>query len=144
MGKTTKTKKQQTQRPKGPGAKPPPRRVSPRVKKQAPTATELAASMAPPRCGQENCKVCNPQPCNNCRGCRFAVQTGRDIARQCNNARNAGNKQCPNVEKPEPKHARDPRNNDESSELYRASSEIIAKADDPSTASASQLVAVRA
>ena len=83
MGKTTKGKKPQTQRPKGPGAKAPPRRVSTRVKKPAPTAAELAAPAAQ-RCGRDDCRVCKPQPCNKCAKCKASPKptAGRCIEAQ--------------------------------------------------------------
>ena len=137
MGKTTKGKKPQTQRPKGPGAKAPPRRVSTRVKKPAPTATELAASMAQ-RCGEEDCKVCNPQPCDNCAGCQHAAQKGWDPAKRCNIILKMHTKTCPNVLKPDDDDV-DPRKLDKEGPHFKASDDIIAVMD--ALANSTQLAA---
>ena len=145
MGKTTKTKKPQAQRPKGPGAKQEPRRASTRVRKQAPTATELAAPAAP-RCGQEDCKVCNPQACNNCKGCQRAAQKGFDLAKNCEVAKTQREKPCPAFAEPPRDDGTDPRTLDEEGPHFKASTEILgvmdALADDPTKLEPSNLYAL--
>ena len=121
MGKTTKTKKQQTQRPKGPGAKQAPRRASTRVRKQAAKPTELAAPAAQ-RCGQEDCKVCNPQPCNNCSLCKASR---KPTAGHCHRAIELRQKPCPNMAPAPRDDGVDPRKLDKKGPYFKAGDDII-------------------
>ena len=119
MSKTTKTKKPQTQRPKGPGAKqrpakrpksapkessavesaPAPRR-SGRERKPAPLPTDLVAPAAP-RCGRDDCAVCSSN--------RASMQ----------------NKPCPNMAPAPRDDGADPRKLDKKGPHFKASDDII-------------------
>ena len=125
MPKEKKAPQQQKKRPKGAGAEQPAPKRSTRAKKPAAKATELAGPTAQ-RCGRDDCLVCKPKACNKCSACKASP---KPTAGQCKEAQKLRQQPCPNVEKARPKHARDPRNNDESSELYRASREIIERAE---------------
>ena len=121
MGKKIKTKKPQAQRPKGPGAKQAPRRASTRVRKQAAKPTELAAPAAQ-RCGQEDCKVCNPQPCNNCSLCKASR---KPTAGHCHRAIELRQKPCPNMAPAPRDDGVDPRKLDKKGPHFKASDDII-------------------
>ena len=141
MGKKIKTKKPQAQRPKGPGAKQAPRRASTRVRKQAAKPTELAAPAAQ-RCGQEDCKVCNPQPCNNCSLCKASR---KPTAGHCHRAIELRQKPCPNTPPAPRDDGVDPRKLDKKGPYFKASTEITGVMDalaDPTKLEPSDLYAL--
>ena len=141
MGKKIKTKKPQAQRPKGPGAKQAPRRASTRVRKQAAKPTELAAPAAQ-RCGQEDCKVCNPQPCNNCSLCKASR---KPTAGHCHRAIELRQKPCPNMAPAPRDDGVDPRKLDKKGPYFKASTEITGVMDalaDPTKLEPSDLYAL--
>ena len=141
MGKKIKTKKPQAQRPKGPGAKQAPRRASTRVRKQAAKPTELAAPAAQ-RCGQEDCKVCNPQPCNNCSLCKASR---KPTAGHCHRAIELRQKPCPNMAPAPRGDGVDPRKLDKKGPYFKASTEITGVMDalaDPTKLEPSDLYAL--
>ena len=141
MGKKIKTKKPQAQRPKGPGAKQAPRRASTRVRKQAAKPTELAAPAAQ-RCGQEDCKVCNPQPCNNCSLCKASR---KPTAGHCHRAIELRQKPCPNMAPAPRDDGVDPRKLDKQGPYFKASTEITGVMDalaDPTKLEPSDLYAL--
>ena len=142
MGKKIKTKKPQAQRPKGPGAKQAPRRASTRVRKQAAKPTELAAPAAQ-RCGQEDCKVCNPQPCNNCSLCKASR---KPTAGHCHRAIELRQKPCPNMAPAPRDDGVDPRKLDKKGPYFKAGDDIIeimdALDDDPTKLEPSNLYAL--
>ena len=121
MGKKIKTKKPQAQRPKGPGAKAPPRRVSTRVKKPAPTAAELAAPAAQ-RCGRDDCRVCKPQPCNKCAKCKASP---KPTAGRCIEAQKLREQPCPTTAPAPRDDGVDPRKLDKKGPHFKASDDII-------------------
>ena len=120
MGKTTKTKKQQTQRPKGPGAKPPPR-ASTRVKTLAAKATEVAVAAAQ-RCGRDDCRVCKPQPCNKCAKCKASP---KPTAGRCIEAQKLREQPCPTTAPAPRDDGVDPRKLDKKGPHFKASDDII-------------------
>ncbi len=124
MAKKSKAPPQHKPRPKRAGGEQPAPRRSKREKKKALTAAELAASTAP-RCGQKDCKVCNPQPCNNCTGCRDALAHGWNLSKKCNEAKKLREKQCPNMAPAPRDDGVDPRKLDKKGPHFRASTEII-------------------
>ena len=141
MAKKIKTKKPQAQRPKGPGAKQAPRRASTRVRKQAAKPTELAAPAAQ-RCGQEDCKVCNPQPCNNCSLCKASR---KPTAGHCHRAIELRQKPCPNMAPAPRDDGVDPRKLDKKGPYFKASTEITGVMDalaDPTKLEPSDLYAL--
>ena len=123
MPRKAKAKAPHKPRPKRSGAEQPSKPK--RARKQAAKPTELVASTAAPRCGQEGCPVCDAQPCNDCYGCRRAAQKGWDPAKQCEVAKIQRRKPCPNTAPAPRDDGVDPRKLDKKGPHFKASDDII-------------------
>ena len=121
MPRKAKAKAPHKPRPKGPGNEEPPAKRAKRVRKQAAKPTELAAPAAQ-RCGQEDCKVCNPQPCNNCSLCKASR---KPTAGHCHRAIELRQKPCPNMAPAPRDDGVDPRKLDKKGPHFKASDDII-------------------
>ena len=145
MPRKAKAKAPHKPRPKRSGAEQPSKPK--RARKQAAKPTELAASTAAPRCGQEDCKVCNPPACNNCASCQESRKhPAWDPAKHCPAAKTLRAQPCPNTAPAPRDDDVDPRKLDKKGPCFKAGDDIIeimdALDDDPTKLEPSNLYAL--
>ena len=144
MPRKAKAKAPHKPRPKRSGAEQPSKPK--RARKQAAKPTELAASTAAPRCGQEDCKVCNPPACNNCASCQESRKhPAWDPAKHCPAAKTLRAQPCPNTAPAPRDDDVDPRKLDKKGPYFKASTEITGVMDalaDPTKLEPSDLYAL--